>query len=194
MIIIFDTETAGLPANWSEPASDGSNWPRMVQLAWQQYAEDGRKVSEHNYIIKPDGFTIPDEVAKINHITTERAEKEGVPLEYALGAFQHSMLLTHTLVAHNISFDERIVGSEMLRTGMKETHEQFFEKHRICTMLSTTDFCDLYGPRGKKWPKLSELHEKLFGHGFEGAHDALVDVEALAKCYFELRKRCIIGA
>lgn len=193
MIIIFDTETTGLPKNWSAPTSDGDAWPRMVQLAWQHYSEDGRKVAEHNYIIRPEGFTIPDEVAAINRITTERAEREGVPLEYALGAFHHSMLLTHTLVAHNISFDEKIVGAEMLRIGMKKTHDDFFEKHRVCTMHGSTAFCAIPGPRGMKWPKLQELHEKLFNEQFEGAHDALVDVEALARCYFELRKRCIIG-
>lgn len=193
MIIIFDTETAGLPANWNEPASDGSNWPRMVQLAWQMYRDDGRKVSEHNYIIKPEGFEIPAGVSEINHITTERALKEGFPAEYVLQMFGLSLLVADTIVAHNISFDERIVGSEFLRSNMGKYHDVLFEKERICTMHSTTDFCDLIGPRGKKWPKLSELHEKLFGHSFEGAHDALVDVEALSRCYFELKKRCIIG-
>jgi hypothetical protein len=29
---------------------------------------------------------------------------------------------------------------------------------------------------------------KLFGDPFVGDHDALVDVRACAKCYFELRK------
>ena len=107
--------------------------------------------------------------------------------------FGLSLLVADTIVAHNISFDERIVGSEFLRSNMGKYHDVLFEKERICTMHSTTDFCDLSGPRGKKWPKLSELHEKLFGHSFEGAHDALVDVEALSRCYFELKKRCIIG-
>mgnify|MGYP000730892693 CR=1 FL=1 len=31
-----------------------------------------------------------------------------------------------------------------------------------------------------------ELHQKLFGEGFEGAHHALADVRACARCYFEL--------
>jgi DNA polymerase III epsilon subunit-like protein len=194
MIIIFDTETSGLPKNWNAPTSDADNWPRMVQLAWQLYSDDGRKLAEHNYIIKPDGYTIPEEVAKINGISTERAEKEGVSIDFVLLNFGTALTAARTLVAHNISFDEKIVGAELLRLEMNETHDRLFESERVCTMHGSTKFCAIPGPRGMKWPKLIELHEKLFGVGFEGAHDALVDVQALAKCYFELRRLGIIGA
>lgn len=43
-------------------------------------------------------------------------------------------------------------------------------KNKICTMESTTDFCAIKGPRAYKWPKLSELHYKLFSTGFDQAH------------------------
>jgi DNA polymerase III epsilon subunit-like protein len=56
-------------------------------------------------------------------------------------------------------------------------------------MLGSTDFCAIVGNYGFKWPKLQELHHILFKKQFEGSHDALVDVRACAKCYFELRKR-----
>jgi hypothetical protein len=55
-------------------------------------------------------------------------------------------------------------------------------------MQASTEYCALPGNYGTKWPKLQELHSKLFGSPFEGGHDALVDVRACAKCYFELRK------
>lgn len=193
MIIIFDTETNGLPKNWKAPTTDIENWPRMIQIAWRHYADDGRKLAEHCYIIKPEGFTIPDNVAAINRITTERAEKEGVALEYALMMLSQSMSITHTLVAHNISFDEKIVGAELLRAGMKETHDILFEKNRVCTMMGTVEFCDLPGQYGKKWPKLQELYTKLFNEQFEGAHDALSDVEALSRCFFALREKGVLG-
>ena len=193
MIIVFDTETSGLPKNWSAPTSDGDAWPRMVQLAWQLYSDDGRKLAEHNYIIKPDGYTIPDEVAKIHGITTERAEKEGVPLGFALKVFSSNLFYASPLVAHNVSFDEKIVGAELMREGMEMEHAELFATDRVCTMHGATKYCGIQGPRGLKWPKLIELHTKLFGEGFEGAHDALVDVQALAKCYFELKKLGIIS-
>ena len=62
-------------------------------------------------------------------------------------------------------------------------------------MKCSADFCAIpsnspYG--GYKWPKLEELYRKLFGYTFDGAHDALADVEATRKCYFELKKKGIL--
>ena len=45
------------------------------------------------------------------------------------------------------------------------------------------------GRGGYKWPKLTELHQHLFNEDFEGAHDALADVMATVKCYFNLIKQ-----
>ena len=55
-------------------------------------------------------------------------------------------------------------------------------------MQSTTNFCAIDGPYGYKWPKLSELHYKLFRTGFEEAHNASVDITATAKCFWELKR------
>ena len=88
-----------------------------------------------------------------------------------------------------MSFDEMIVGAEFLRSKMSNP---IASKKKICTMQRTTDFCKISGSRGYKWPKLSELHYKLFGTGFEDAHNAAKDIEITAKCFWELRKRQLI--
>jgi DNA polymerase III subunit alpha len=46
MYLIFDTETTGLPQNYSAPLTDFDNWPRCVQLAWQVHDETGKLISE----------------------------------------------------------------------------------------------------------------------------------------------------
>jgi len=46
---------------------------------------------------------------------------------------------------------------------------------------------------GYKWPTLNELHLQLFQEEFTGSHNAGADVEACARCYFELKRRGIIG-
>jgi hypothetical protein len=46
--------------------------------------------------------------------------------------------------------------------------------------------------RGDKWPTLTQLHVQLFETEFTDSHKAGADVEACAKCYFELRRRGII--
>lgn len=187
-ILFFDTETTGLPRSWRAPVTDVANWPRLVQLAWILYEESGRELSQGSYIIKPDGFTIPKEVAAIHGISTERALREGESILAVLNAFQSEMQRSVCLVAHNMSFDEMVIGAEFLRNKLPNP---VIAKKRICTKEATTNFCAIPSPNGYgdyKWPKLAELHAKLFGCDFEGAHNAIADVAATAKCYWQLKK------
>ena len=55
-------------------------------------------------------------------------------------------------------------------------------------MESTINFCAIKGPYGNKWPKLSELYYKLFRTDFKEAHNAIVDISATAKCFWELKR------
>jgi DNA polymerase III subunit epsilon len=186
MLLFFDTETTGLPRNWKAPVTDVNNWPRLVQIAFLLFDREGNRISEKCFIIKPEGFKIPADAARIHGITTEIAASEGKELNSVLKEFSDSADNSNYLVAHNISFDEKIVGAELLRNRMTNFIPA---KKRICTMQSTTDFCKIQGPYGYKWPSLQELHFKLFGETFVEAHDALVDINATAKCFWELRKR-----
>ena len=186
----FDTETTGLPGDWSAPVSALSNWPRLVQIAWLLYDERGAGISKKEYIVRPEGFRIPQEAAGIHGITTEKASAVGVSLRAVLEEFSEVMKRASYLVAHNMRFDEKIVGAEFLRQAV--THK-LFEAKKICTMTETTAYCRLPGNYGYKWPKLSELHFKLFNETFEEAHSAAVDVEVCAKCFWELARRGILA-
>ena len=185
MYLFFDTETTGLPKNWKAPVTDLNNWPRLVQLAFLYYDNNGNKITGGDFIIKPEGFTIPADASRVHGIYTERAIEEGLNLSTVLEDFHSLINEAEVLVAHNMSFDEKIVGAEFLRLGFENLIPA---KTKICTMQSTTDFCRLKGPYGYKWPKLSELHFKLFNAGFDEAHNAAVDINATAKCFWELRR------
>ena len=79
MILIYDTETTGLPRDWNAPITDGDNWPRLVQLAWQLHDETGKLLSSGNHVVcSPTGSPFPYNSTKIHGITTERAQEEGV--------------------------------------------------------------------------------------------------------------------
>jgi len=185
MYLFFDTETTGLPRNYKAPASDLKNWPRVVQIAWLMTDANGKELRCAEHIIKPNGFTIPIEASKIHGITTEIAIRKGDELGPVLAALSRDIQDASQLVAHNISFDEKIVGAELIRTG----HPNYVEmKPRKCTMLASTQHCAIPGKYGYKWPKLQELYLKLFGSNFEGAHTALADVKACSKCYFKLKQ------
>ncbi len=187
--LFFDTETTGLPNRWGAPVEDVENWPRLVQIAWLMFEESGKKTGEGNVIIRPDGFIIPLDSSRIHGITTERALADGIPIRQALETFRDVIKETNYLVAHNIDFDEKIIGAEFIRAEMQH---DFQKKKKICTMKSSVDFCAIPSSRGFKWPQLNELHMKLFGEPFKDAHDASVDIAATAKCFWELRKRGVI--
>jgi len=189
MYLFFDTETTGLPRNWKAPLSDLDNWPRMIQLAWFVFNDKGEKIDSKDYIIKPENFTIPAESSEIHGITTERAMAEGNDLTYVLAVFNDYINRADKLVAHNMSFDEKIVGAEFLR---KNINSRLFKKERICTMMSSKEFCALPGRYGFKWPTLSELHIKLFGKDFENAHDAYSDITATADCFWKLKEMNVV--
>ena len=89
MYLFFDTETTGLPKNWKAPITDLNNWPRMVQLAWLLYDNSGTLLNKEAYIIRPDGFTIPEESCRVHGITTQRALDEGVPLDRPQNTLRH---------------------------------------------------------------------------------------------------------
>jgi len=187
MYLFFDTETSGLPKNYQAPLDDFSNWPRIVQIAWSLYDFEANHWESWSYIIKPVDFVISEEVSKIHRITQARALAEGVLLHEALEHFCREAASAEFLVAHNIDFDDKIISAELLREKMTNP---LTTANKICTMLSSVQFCRLPSPRGGyKWPNLTELYNCLFGHDFPESHDAVADVRACAACFFELKKR-----
>jgi DNA polymerase III subunit epsilon len=179
MYLFFDTETTGVPA--------GADHIHMVQIAWL-LADDNQMIrSEGCFIIKPDGYVIPDEVARNCHgITQGRANTEGRPLDSVLCLFTALCYFPIRIVGHNINFDLKIVRKEYQRLGWPDPttgHET------LCTMAASTDLCAIEKRGGGyKFPKLGELHRKLFNADFENAHDARADIAATARCFWELRR------
>ena len=192
MYLVFDTETTGLPLNYKAPLTDFNNWPRMVQLAWQIHDVKGDLIEVKNYIVKPDGFTIPYNSEKIHGISTELANKKGIPLDEVLTLFTNALKNASYIIGHNISFDNNIIGCEFLRSNMPNI---LTEKISVDTKEEATEFCQLPGGRGGKykWPNLSELYVKLFNESFAEAHNASADVEATTRCFLELLRKEIIS-
>jgi len=186
MYLFFDTETTGLPRDYNAPIEDVNNWPRLVQLAWALYNTDELLIEQRNYIIRPVGFVIPHEVIRIHGITNELALAKGFPLIDVLNEFIVAMDKASHLVAHNISYDLNILGAEGIRTQIKIPFDKMVH---ICTMRSSAEFCKIPGTYGYKWPNLNELYLTLFREPIQNGHNALVDVNACARSFFELKRR-----
>lgn len=187
--LFFDTETTGVPIDYNAPASDTRNWPRLVQLGWILTNKNGDILNQGNEIVYPNGFVIPDSAANVHGITTEKARQIGKPLRDVITAFLNDVKQSRYLVGHNISFDQRVVGAELYRLGETDIVSNM---QSICTMKTTVDFCKIPGRYGCKYPQLQELYTKLFGCKFEDAHDAMADITATKKCFFELKQIGVI--
>lgn len=193
MYLIFDTETTGLPHNKTAPITDLENWPRLVQIAWQLHDGHGNLLTQHNYIIKPDGFDIPFKAEQIHGISTARALKEGHDISKVLDAFVTDLSSTSVLVGHNIEFDINIIGAEFIRQNLET--KKFLDLPKVDTGLSSVEFCQLQGGIGGKlkMPTLVELHKKLFNKDFGDAHDASYDVAATGRTFFGLIKEKVVN-
>lgn len=198
-ILFFDTETTGLPVNFNAHYTDTENWPRLVQLAWQQYRGETPS-AEGCLIVAPDDWTIPEAASRIHGITTERAILEGCLIWEVLNIFGQALSISEMVVAHNYWFDFPIVAAEMVRVNHHKV--VLLEKTPwCCTKESGTDLCKIPKLTGYynnseryKKPSLDELHQFLFNEPIEGRevfHDAMIDVRATARCYFEMQSRLI---
>jgi len=190
MYLVIDCETTGLPKNRNASIRDVDNWPRVIQLAWSLYDETRIAVETAACLIRPEGFVVPDDVQRIHGISTERALSEGRNIGEVLRALALASDKAKVLVAHNLDFDVNVISSEYLRSGL---NPPFGGKKRICIMRQSAEFYGVPGKYGFKWPKLSQLHMKLFGSDFEEAHDAGADVAACARCFFALKDRSVIS-
>jgi DNA polymerase-3 subunit alpha len=186
MYIIFDTETTGLPRNWNAPITDTSNWPRVIQIAWQVHDDMGRLIENKDFLIRPDGFDIPYDAEKIHGISTELAQQYGDSLEDVLLLFNNALEKADFVVGQNVGFDINVLGCEFVRLDQSSKMAEM-PVLDTCTEV-TAELCKLPGGRGGRFklPTLTELHQFLFHVPFSEAHNATADVEATTRCFLEL--------
>jgi len=191
MELFFDTETSGV-FNFKKPDHKATDFPWIVQVG-AVLAEEGISYAELNVIIQPNGRTISEGAQKVHNIPVTLAERTGVSEHLAAHMMKELIQQANKLVCHNWQFDSRLVRGLFHRTSLADT--LITNSKCYCTMLGTTALCKLPGRYGKyKWPKLQELYQFLFNENFVGAHDAMFDIKATMKCYYELVRRGWIRA
>lgn len=192
-VVVFDTETTGLPQGRVRPTERLAAWDgcRMVQIAWAVYQPmEPMRQGAGAFVIRPAGaFVVPEAAARIHGITTERAEREGQPVRQVLLRFLEALRGAGTLVAHNLAFDEGVVESELVRAGMGPGTQEWrvWESvpRRVCTMRRGT-------APGGRWPRLAALYEQCFGEAPDPStlHRADVDTELCARIFFHQEGHC----
>lgn len=191
--LFYDTETTGLP-DFKAP-SEASHQPHIVQLAACLVDLDTRHtIASMDVIVRPDGWTIPDEVAAVHGITTDHALAFGIPEEMAV-----AMLLElwgqRLRVAHNEQFDARIVRIAQMRFPLAHPEPQqiaWKNGQAECTArlatpivaMPPTEKMKAVGRFHHKTPNLGEAYRHFTGQELQNAHSAMADVQACMTVYF----------
>lgn len=186
--VVWDTETTGLPVNGGTLEQQ----PHIIQFAWISFSieKDGNytEIERKNILVKPP-ISIPFSSSQVHGIYDR--DVVNMPPIWAeideIIAFLHG---ADIVVGHNIEYDEHVLRSELERLGRKG---EYMPTQTLCTMRASTEYCKLpWRGFSYKAPKLSELHRFLFDEWFEGAHDAMVDVEATLRSFIVLVQKHVI--
>lgn len=188
-IFVFDTETTWF-INKKEP-NNLEIQPKIIQFAWILWNLENWKFTEEkrvDILINPKE-SIPFASSKVHHIY-DIDVKNAPFIEDKIEEILSYINDSDAIIWHNIEYDEEMIKVELRRLNQEY---RYTPKQVICTMKTTVDFCAIkWNWERFKYPKLWELHKKLFDEYFIWAHDALTDVEATLRCFIELTNKWIL--
>jgi DNA polymerase III epsilon subunit-like protein len=205
--LVFDTETTGLPQTRYINPFTLHQWPHIVQFSYIIYDSSLNNIVESkDYTIKvPESISIPEDSTKIHGITNQISLEKGVPITEVLKEFFYYLREVDTLIGHNIEFDINMVRVELLRLINKNSFaEEQSKVHKYdlhfltnfknisCTLKESIQFCniqliDKHGKPYLKYPKLVELHEKLFNKSPSNLHNSFNDILVTLRCFMKLK-------
>lgn len=203
-VIVFDTETTTLVPKCSLCPATLNQFPHIVQLGYVVFDTGTGVVSRavSTYLTLPPGIGIAEGAQAVHKITPQICATQGRFIQSVLKEFMDDYLASDIAVCHNVAFDATVLRAELMRlpttrhnTCQLDMFERRTRECTYCTMENTVNYCKLPMPRPSyfaigrpttyKWPKLEELHEKLFGCRPVQLHDAVNDAMVTARCYMK---------
>lgn len=188
--LFIDTETTSFPKKYGDIKQDGQ--ARVTQIAMLLTDGNGRSMAEYSTLIKPDGWVINEEAAKVTGFSNELCELWGVSCKAAFNFYLRMAGIATKIIAHNIEFDRK-----MMQIEAAYCEQAFPQNDWFCTMHSTAPLVNIpptekmiaAGFNKPKDPKLEESLQFMCGRSLgDTAHDAMYDVKACRDIYFELLK------
>ena len=194
-ILVFDTETTGLPSERNASIRDVDKWPHIIQISYILYDTDIDKVlcCVDNIVRLEDDVEISEKSIELHKITRTLSKRKGIHIRNAINDFNMVLENTELVVAHNLSFDKKMVMVECVRLNMKQkfTNGSGRGVREYCSMKNNVSLCKIEkvgwdGEKYYKYPTLSELHNYLFGNSPENVHDSMADVLICLRCYCKI--------
>lgn len=187
--LFVDTETSGMP-DFKAPPSD-LRQPWIVQIA-AVLSDSERIYQSVNLVVKANGRIIEPGAQAVHGYSQQMTDLFGVDEKTVSSVLCALFASADLAVCHNVNFDCLVMQSLFHRQNSRYGLTLLDAIPSVCTMKASTNLLKIPGRFGYKWPSLKELHEYLFQEGFEGAHDAMADITATRRCYYELLKRGVI--
>lgn len=182
-LLVFDTETTGIIPKIIPHIS---KCPHILQFSYIIYDLDKYKIlEEYNRIIHiSKDIEISSDSISIHGINKEKTNKSRTNIINCLINFDKKIKNCDIVVGHNIDFDLKMVNIECYRNNMSPIFNE--NQSILCTMKEGIELCKIEAVNSKgsyfKWPKLIELHEKLFKSRPSNLHDAYNDILICLRC------------
>lgn len=194
-ILLFDTETNGLPKNKNAPHTMPEAWPAILQLSWEIHTIQGsgrglQLESKRDHILALHPSISWDAGAAAIHGITEEASRQGTPAAGALLEFADVLRSVDIVIAHNLGFDKPVVRAAAYAESMRTSDSGIASRLRqlwpttvqdVCTMRESRDLVCIPSPyytanphmkrdpTANVWklPRLNELYEWIYGHPYD---------------------------
>ena len=194
-ILIFDTETSGLPKTKEVSIHSVQKWPYILQLSYILYdTENNDMLKIVNTLIDIDiNININPDSFNIHKISKEMCKKNGEPIQKILYDFNNVLNESDLLIGHNLQFDKNMLMIEYIRNGILHNfNPKNNDIPEFCTMRNGVTICELtyktkQGHFLPKYPKLLELYKYYFTDVPNGLHNAMVDVIITLRCYYKMQ-------
>jgi DNA polymerase-3 subunit alpha len=205
-ILVFDTETTGLPKSKLISEYTINLWPHIIQFSYIVFDTELNDIIEitDNIVKLSEGTFISEDSIKTHGITDKITNKYGIDLEIIFNNFFNNLTNVDLIVGHNVAFDINMIRAELFRLINSKLSEERKIKHRnnvdflinykntYCTLQNSIELCkiealDSYGTTYFKYPKLAELHKKLFETVPNNLHDSLNDILITLRCYMKMK-------
>ena len=166
-VLVFDTETTGLPLHPDAPLS---KQPKIVELGAALLNSRGEVVETLSQLVHP-GENLSEEITRITGIKNE--DLVGAPpFKDAVPILRHIFQQAFAVFAHNLPFDKKLLMFDLKRASCDEAFP--WPPIEYCTI-------GLHRSIWGRNMKLTELYQHVMAKPLPQTHRALDDVMALVE-------------